>query len=137
MKLALVYDDLIQYGGGERLLMDVQRIWPDSPVFTSVASKSWKKRCSKLNIKLYTSFLDYVPFGKVINRYLSPLLFHILAFESFDFSEFDIVLSISNLSWSARGITLKRDSLTLIFSMFHPFRVEKKLNCVRSCGTLH
>ena len=96
MKIALVHDDLIQFGGAEKLLMTFHEIWPDAPVYTSVVSKRWKKVCENKNIKLTTSFMQYFPFAAKLNRVYSVFLFHALAFESFDFTEFDVVLSISS-----------------------------------------
>ena len=93
--LAIVFDDLIQFGGAERLLLAVTELWPHAPVYTSVASKNWQSLCKSKNIKLVTSFMKYLPFKEKLNRFYSPLLAHILAFESFDFSEFKVVLSIS------------------------------------------
>ncbi len=105
MRIALVFDDLIQFGGAERLLLALHEIWPAAPVYTSVASKRWQAVCTKLGITLKTSFLQYFPFAVKLNRFYSCLLLHTLAFESFDFSEFDVVLSVS--SRYAHGIITK------------------------------
>lgn len=95
MRLAIAFDDLIQFGGAERLLLAVCEIWPDAPVYTSLASLEWEKRCADKGIRLHTSFMQKLPFKKRLNRFYSVLGFHMLAFESFDFSDFDVVLSIS------------------------------------------
>lgn len=95
MNLAIVFDDLIQFGGAERLLLAVHEIWPDAPVYTSVASKRWRKVCRDQNIQLKTSFMQYLPFAEKLNRFYAPFLLHVLAFESFDLNEYDVVLSIS------------------------------------------
>ncbi|HSX39789.1 MAG TPA: glycosyltransferase [Candidatus Saccharimonadales bacterium] len=95
MKLAIVHDDLIQFGGAERLLLAVHEIWPEAPIYTSVASKRWQKVCKDQKIKLITSYMRFLPFIEKLNRFYSPFLLHVLAFESFDFSQFDVVLSIS------------------------------------------
>ena len=41
MKIALVCDDLIQFGGAERVVRAVSELFPDAPIYTSVASKKW------------------------------------------------------------------------------------------------
>lgn len=96
MKLAIVFDDLIQKGGAERVLEEISDIFPDAPIYTSVASKEWKNSFSEKGRVLKTSFLQNFPFAVKLNRFYSVLLLHILAFESFDFTDFDIVLSFSS-----------------------------------------
>src|SRR3989339_882100 len=95
-KIAIVTDDLIQFGGQERLVMAICKMFPDSPLFTSVVSKKWQKQLKDKKIKFVTSFIQKFPFIEKLNRYYSPFLFHVLAFESFDFSKFDLVISISS-----------------------------------------
>jgi glycosyltransferase involved in cell wall biosynthesis len=95
MKIALVHDDLIQRGGAEKLFMEMHEVFPEAPVYTSVASDYWIKFCKDKRIELHTSFLQNFPFSIKLNRYYSPFLFHNLAFESFDFSDFDLVISSS------------------------------------------
>ena len=96
MKIAIVCDDLIQNGGQERLILGVLEMWPDAPICASVISKEWQKRLKEMKRTYFTSFLQKFPFIEKINRYYSPFLLHILAFESFNFDKFDVVLSISS-----------------------------------------
>ena len=113
MKIALVHDDLIQFGGAEKLLMTFHEIWPEAPIYTAVVSKRWKKICKHKNIKLITSFMQHLPFIEKLNREYSVFLFHALAFESFDFSEFDIVLSLS--SRYAHSVTTKPETIHICY----------------------
>ena len=96
MKIALVCDDLIQWGGAERVVMAVSEVWKDAPIYTSVASEKWQKKCKDRNIDLRTSFLQKFPFASKLNRFYAPFFLHTLAFQSFDFSEYDLVLSLSS-----------------------------------------
>jgi glycosyltransferase involved in cell wall biosynthesis len=105
VKIALVFDDLIQYGGAEKLLLSVTEIWPDAPVFTPLATSEWEKICQEKQIKLCTSFMQKLPFKKKLNRFYSIFGLHMLAFESFDFTYYDLVLSIS--SRYAHGVITK------------------------------
>jgi len=95
MRIAIVFDDLIQFGGAERLLLAVHGLYPNAPVYTSVASDNWLKKCVDLRIDLKTSFMQKLPFKKPLNRFYGLLGLHTLAFESFKFDDFDVVLSIS------------------------------------------
>jgi glycosyltransferase involved in cell wall biosynthesis len=94
MKLAIVCDDLIQHGGAEKVFEAVIETFPEAPIYTSVASKEWLKRLRDREVT--TSFLQKFPFSTKLNRYYSPFFLHTLAFESFDFTGFDIVLSLSS-----------------------------------------
>uniref|UniRef100_A0A7C4XIG7 Glycosyltransferase family 4 protein n=1 Tax=candidate division WWE3 bacterium TaxID=2053526 RepID=A0A7C4XIG7_UNCKA len=105
MKIALVHDDLIQKGGAEKVFLALHDIFPEAPIYTSVASDYWVKYCKGQKIDLRTSFLQKFPFSIELNRYYSPFLLHALAFESFDFSEFDLVISSS--ARYAHGIITK------------------------------
>lgn len=105
MKLAIVFDDLVQFGGAERLLLAVLEIWPDAPLYTCFASKKWQKLCKEKNIKLQQSFMRFLPFTEILNRYYATLLMHPLAYQSFNLNNYDVVLSIS--SRFAHGVITK------------------------------
>lgn len=108
MKIALVFDDLVQYGGAEKLLLAVTEIFPQAPLYTTLATSTWKETFSKSGITLKLSFMQKLPFKKSLNRFYSVLGLHMLAFETFDFSDFDVVLSIS--SRYAHGILTKPET---------------------------
>ena len=98
MRVALVYDRVNKFGGAERLLMALHQIWPEAPVFTSIYDQAGAVWAEGWNIK--TSFLQSFPFAKKWHEgfgWLMPL-----AFESFDFSEFDVIISVT--SEAAKGI---------------------------------
>ncbi len=105
MRIALVHDDLIQHGGAERLLLALHELWPNAPIYTSVASKEWIEFCLREKIHLKTSFMQRLPFAVRLNRVYSLFFMHVLAFESFDFDNFDLVISMS--SRYAHGIITK------------------------------
>lgn len=94
MKLAIVCDDLIQYGGAERVLEGVLEMFPEAPIYTTVVSKGWLKKLKGREV--VTSFLQKFPLSVTLNRYYSAFFLHTLALESFDFTGFDVVLSLSS-----------------------------------------
>ncbi len=96
MKLAIVFDDLIQFGGAERLLLATHEIWPDAPVYTSVVSKEWEKICKQHNIQVVTSYMQKLPLTEKLYKHYAPFLLYPIAFEGFDFSQYDVVLSMSS-----------------------------------------
>lgn len=113
MKLAIVFDDLMQFGGAERVLLAVHELYPDAPVYTSVAGKQWLAKCSDAHIILRTSFMQKLPFKNSLNRLYGLLGLHALAFESFSFDDFDLVLSIS--ARFAHGIVTKPGTIHVCY----------------------
>lgn len=99
MKVALVHDHLNQNGGAERVLEALQSIWPNAPTFTLIYDqKIMSSHFAHKDIR--TSFLQKIPFAKKKLRWLLPLM--PIATESYDLSDFDIVISSS--SAFAKGI---------------------------------
>lgn len=102
MKVAIVYDRVNKWGGAERVLLALHELFPKAPLYTSVYSPenaSW----AKVFPKIYTSFLNKVSFFRRHHELLS--IFMPLAFESFNFDENDLVISVS--SEAAKGIITK------------------------------
>lgn len=113
MKIAIIFDDLIQFGGAERLLLAVHELYPDAPVYTSIASDEWLTRCADSRIDLKTSFMQNLPWKKSLNRFYGLLGLHALAFESFNFDGFDAALSIS--ARFAHGIITKPGTIHVCY----------------------
>jgi len=111
MKIALVHDDLIQQGGAEKLLLAMHEMWPEAPIYTSMATRDWSKLCQQEGIVLRTSFMQSLPFKKSLYKFYFWLF--PLAFESFNFDEFDVVLSSS--ARFAHGIITKPTTLHICY----------------------
>lgn len=92
MKIALVHDDLVQWGGAERVLVAISDMFPDAPIYTSVYDRDNKILAQNFkNKKIITSFIQKIPQWKKIYKILLPL--YPIAFEQFDFTGFDLVIS--------------------------------------------
>lgn len=105
MKIALVHDYLITYGGAERVLEALHKIWPEAPVYTAWVDWPWvrqnKPEWQKWEIK--TSWFDKIPGKKQLCsplRFLAPKIW-----SSFDLSEYDIVIS-SSAWYMAKGVSM-------------------------------
>lgn len=109
MKVALVYDWVDTFGGAERILIQLIKIFPKAPIYTSVYNKSkagWAK-----NFKVINSFLQKFPFSRnhhQIYPFLTPL-----CFEQFDFSGFEVVISVS--SADSKAIITKPNTLHICY----------------------
>jgi len=94
MKIALVHDYLIRFGGAERVFLNLLKVFPQAEVFTLLYDE---KKMGKYfpNIKIQTSFLQNFPkFWRKRHKYLLPFL--PTAPETIDLRDFDLVLSSSN-----------------------------------------
>ncbi len=98
MRIAFVYDRVNKFGGAERVLLALHEIWPEAPLYTAVLNREKASWADKFEV--IPSFLNKLPFSST-NHEIYPLLTP-FAFESFDFSKFDIVLSVT--SADAKGI---------------------------------
>ncbi|HEX8967585.1 MAG TPA: glycosyltransferase [Chloroflexota bacterium] len=112
LRVALVHDYLNQYGGAERVLEELHDLFPEAPVYTSMY---WPEKMSPTirGLDVRTSFMQRLP---LVTRNHQPfLLLYPLAFESFDLSEFDVVLS--NSSAFCKGVVTSPDTLHLCYCL--------------------
>lgn len=99
MKVALVHDYLVQYGGAERVLEVFAEMFPEAPIFTLIYDREAMHGAFE-GRDIRTSFLQKIPWAKRNHRFFPVLM--PLAIEQFDFRDFDVVLSDS--SSYAKGI---------------------------------
>lgn len=112
LKIAIFYDWLNQWGGAERVLLDILKIYPDAPVFTLIHNPS-KTNWLPPKTKVVTSSLQKLPFSQNNPIFYTP--FYPLALEKFDFSKFDIVISTTSVS----GHCLRTSPSTLFVCYLH------------------
>lgn len=101
MRLALIHDWLNQIGGAEDVLDELVKLFPSAPIFTSIY---WPEKMPShyRQWPIRVSFMDRLP---GVHRYHQPYLpLYPLAFERFDFSGYDVLLS--NKSGFCHGIHL-------------------------------
>ena len=92
MRVALVHDDLAQWGGAERVLLAISEVFPEAPIYTSVFDRDNQLLEQSFGSKkIITSFMQKIPGWKDLYKTLLPL--YPTAFEQFDFSGFDLVIS--------------------------------------------
>src|SRR5690349_4542662 len=103
MKVAIVYDRVNKIGGAERVLESLFDIFPKATLVTSVYNQKKTPWASKFSVS--TSFLQNIPFVNTHHEFVAYLM--PFAFESFDFSKFKLVISVT--SESAKGIIVPPD----------------------------
>ncbi len=100
-KIAIIYDWIDKWGGVERVLLALHKMFPHAKFYTSyydTSSAQWAK-----DLSLQASFIQKLPSFIKKSRFFSLPLYP-FAFESFDFSSYDLVISVTS-SFSKAIIT--------------------------------
>jgi len=105
MKLAIVHDFLNQYGGAEKCVEAFHELYPNAPIFTSIYIPEIMPKSFR-EMEIRTSFLQHMPFKR--KHFKKFLLLYPKAIESFDLSEYDLILSSS--SAFAKGVRKPKDA---------------------------
>jgi glycosyltransferase involved in cell wall biosynthesis len=112
MKVALVHDWLNQLGGAEDVLGVLAELHPDAPLFTSLYwPEKMPSHWAEWNVQ--TSFIDRLPWARRRQQLYLP--FYPAAFEQFDFSDFELV--ISNKSGFCHGIITGPETLHICYCL--------------------
>ena len=132
-KIALVFDWMTNPGGAEKVNYTLHQMFPEAPIFTSIYNKEKLKEFKGANVK--TSFIQNLPFAK--NKHQLYLGLMPYAYENFDLSDFDIVISSSHAC--AKGIITKPETLHFCYchtpmryawDNWHKYFEEYKMNRV-------
>jgi len=114
LKVALVHDFLAEWGGAERVVLALHKIFPQAPLYTAfyLPDRLGPARDYFQPLQIKTTFLQQVPF---IRRLYSPLrLLALSAFEQLDLSNYDVVISSSNM-YMAKGVITRPDCLHICY----------------------
>lgn len=111
IKVALVHDFLVQQGGAERVLLELSKMYPDAPIYTLLFDREKMKDMFK-GKDIRPSYLQKFP--KFIKKHYQWLLpFFPVIPETFDFREFDLVISSSG-AWT-KGIVTKLNTIHVAY----------------------
>ena len=110
MRIALVHDYLIRFGGAERVFLNLYKIFPKSEIFTILYDE---KKMGKYfpDAKIHTSFLQKFPFSLKRHRLLAPLM--PTAIETLDLRNFDLIISSS--SSFAKGLVIRPNAIHICY----------------------
>ncbi len=120
MKIAIVHDQLQEFGGAERVLVALKKIFPEAVVFTSFYNpQTLGNHAEKFkDWKIITSWADKIPFLKKLYsplRFITPKIW-----ESFDLSSYDLVITSSG-SYMCKGVITKKPTINICY-LHHPPR---------------
>lgn len=105
LKIAIVCDWLTNFAGAERVILKLHKMFPNAPIYTSVYNE--EKMPEFADSAIFTSFLQKFPKAKVKHQWYLP--FYPIAFEQFDLSNYDIV--ISSCHSASKGIITKPETM--------------------------
>lgn len=101
MKVALVYDRVNKWGGAERILLGLNKIFPDATLYTSVLNLD-KAPWARTFKEIKTSFIQDFPASSFHEGYAALMP---LGFENLSFDNYNLVISVT--SEAAKGIITK------------------------------
>jgi UDP-N-acetylmuramyl pentapeptide phosphotransferase/UDP-N-acetylglucosamine-1-phosphate transferase/glycosyltransferase involved in cell wall biosynthesis len=110
-RIAIVHDFLYVYGGAERVVEQMLKIYPDADLFALFDFLPPGQRDFIANKPVQTSFLQHMPFARRIHRAYLPLM--PLAIEQLDVSAYDIVISSSYVA--AKGVLTRYTQLHVCY----------------------
>ncbi|MDQ3123475.1 MAG: glycosyltransferase, partial [bacterium] len=88
-KNIVIVTDWIYGGGSEMVVLELHKMFPDAPIYTSYCTDEWRE---KLDNKVITGYLQQPPFRQL--RKFLPLLRQFW-FARLDLAEFDLVISVT------------------------------------------
>jgi glycosyltransferase involved in cell wall biosynthesis len=128
MKIAIIHYWLVTMRGGERVLEDLCRIFPDADIYTHVVDRDAISP-ELASRRIFTTFIARMPLARRLYRHYVGLM--PLALEQLDLREYDIVISCE--SGPAKGVITGTDTLHIcychspmryLWNMYHEYRNE-------------
>lgn len=108
-KVAIVCDWIKDWWGAELVLSHILELFPQADIFTSVFYQEWNPVFEWRNIT--TSFIQKIPILNISHKL--ALTLRPQAFEGFDLSQYDIVISSS--SAESKGVITKPNCLQICY----------------------
>lgn len=110
MKVAVIHDWLTGVRGGEKVLEAILEIYPNADLYTLVYKKGSLNKLIE-DRKIYTSFIDKLPFATKLYKHYNPLF--PFAIEQFNLNKYDLVISSSHIA--AKGVITGPNTLHISY----------------------
>lgn len=109
MRIALVHEWLTNVAGSERVLISLHELYPEAPIYTSVYEPDEFPDLAGADVR--TSFLQRFPWAR--SKHQAFPLLRTVAFERFDLSGYDVVISSSHAE--AKGVITSPETLHVCY----------------------
>lgn len=110
LKVAIVHYWFVSWRGGEKVVEDLCKIFPQAHIYTHVVDRNILPS-SMARMKISTSFIARIPYARRLYKNLLPLM--PLALEQLDLRGYDLV--ISSESGPAKGILTSPDTMHICY----------------------
>jgi glycosyltransferase involved in cell wall biosynthesis len=111
LKVAIVHDWLVNYGGAERCLEALCEIWPQADLFTIVFKPELFRDSIISECDVHSSFVQRLPLARSKYRYYFFLF--PFAVEQYDLRKYDVVVSLS--AGFSHGVLTRSDQLHICY----------------------
>lgn len=122
-RVAIVYDWIDKWGGVERVLLHLHTLFPEAHFFTSAVD--YKAAQWARHLTIHPSFLQSFP-GFIRSQRALLLPFFPFVFESLQFDEYDLVISIT--SSFAKGVITKPGTKHICYLLTPPRYLWSHIN---------
>jgi glycosyltransferase involved in cell wall biosynthesis len=110
LKVAIVHEWLANMGGSEKVVLALHQLFPDAPIYTTVFNPANLPDEFK-SIDVRTSFIQRLPQART--KYQRYLPFMPMAFEQFDLTGYDLVLTSNHAC--AKGVVIRPETLNICY----------------------
>lgn len=114
-KIAIVHDSFTQFGGAERVLFYLIKMFPKADIYTSLINDKFQKEIRKKSHgRLYFSKLSNFPFAISHPSFFKPFFYHYY-WEKINLNKYDLVISSSH-SFCAHFVKVKNKHLCYMYT---------------------
>lgn len=114
LRVAIVHDYLREYGGAERVVESLHKMFPKAPVYVAFVDKNamGKQWTRFQNWDIRTTWAQKIP--GILHLYSPLRIFANRFFSSLDLSEFDVVISSTNM-YMAKAVRTSKNAVHLCY----------------------
>lgn len=114
-KIAIIHDSLTEFGGAERVLFYLIKMFPQADIFTSLIKDTFSKQIRKKSSgQLFFSKLSKLSFATKHPSFFKPYFYHYY-WEKLDLDDYDLVISSSH-SFCSHFVKVKNKHLSYMYT---------------------
>lgn len=111
LKVAIVHDWLTNMGGAEPVVLEIHKLFPGAPIYTSVYDSGKMPAFASLDVR--TTWLQKALPKFIRYKHVLWPVFRAYAFRSFDLTEYDLVISSS--SAEAKAVRTRKGAVHICY----------------------